>query len=172
MAITLDVISYDGDGQDGGAAFWANASVPVNMQPRDVTLSGLAATNGRRISAAAFTVLEESTVAAMVSALGAVPTPTFTDDVTASTTQTQGQSPLTSDRNVIATCANDNDAVTLPAASLGRPCWIRNASAHIAQIFPATSGIINGGSVNASVTLAAGAAVRFEPASATEWWSF
>lgn len=91
--------------------------------------------------------------------------------ITASTTQTQGQMPLTAEVNIVSTVANASDTVTLRLATQGRTQFIRNNGANVLQIYPATGDAINGGSVNASVTLNPGAAVRFVTADATNWYA-
>lgn len=78
-------------------------------------------------------------------------------DITASTTQSQGEGALTKALNEVSTVANTNDTVTLPTAAAGLPCLIINNGANILQIFPASGDAINGGSVDAAITLAAGA---------------
>ncbi len=92
--------------------------------------------------------------------------------ITASTTQTQGQRPLTAHINIVSTVANANDTVTLPPALAGLlEVYIRNNGAQILQIFPASGDNINGTGVNASVTLAAGASVTYRTADTTNWYS-
>jgi len=91
--------------------------------------------------------------------------------ITASTTQTQGQRPLTQDINIISVCANANDTVTLPPAADGMEVYIRNNGAQTLKIFPASGDAINGAAANASVTLAAGASVRYSTADSTNWYS-
>ena len=90
--------------------------------------------------------------------------------ITASTTQTQGQQALTATANLVETVANANDVVTLPTAAAALGCEIVNAGANTLQIFPASGDAIQGGSVNASVTLAAGNSVRFRAFDATDWY--
>jgi len=57
--------------------------------------------------------------------------------ITASTTQTQGQRPLTAVYNEISVVANDDDTVTLPNAQGGILIVIRNNGAKRLQVFPA-----------------------------------
>jgi hypothetical protein len=78
-----------------------------------------------------------------------------TSGITASTTHTiAGGTPLTSEVNVISTCANAGDAVTLPALTVGQTVDIFNNGAAAAAVYPATSSYtIDGGSAGASVTL-------------------
>ena len=94
-----------------------------------------------------------------------------TTGITASTTQTQGQGPLTTDQNYVSTCANANDVVTLPTAVAGYEVYIRNNGAQVLQIFPASGDAINGAAADASVTLAAGSSVTYRTADATNWYS-
>jgi len=92
-----------------------------------------------------------------------------TSGITASTTQTQGQQPLTNDVNEVSTVANANDVVTLPSAtSYSRSIVIINNGANVLQIFPA-SGDNLGAGVDTSTTLAAGSNVRYTNYDATNW---
>lgn len=91
--------------------------------------------------------------------------------ITASTTQTQGQQALTTDINEVATVANANDVVTLPTATTGFEIYIRNNGANTLQIFPASGDAINGGAVDASVTLAVNTSVTFRAIDNTNWYS-
>ncbi len=88
--------------------------------------------------------------------------------ITASTTQAQGQQPLTKDINEISVCANANDVVTLPDAKAGLEIFIRNNGANILQIFPA-SGDDLGLGVDASITLGSGASTTFVSYNSTDW---
>lgn len=89
--------------------------------------------------------------------------------ITASTTQTQGQQPLTKDVNEVSVVANANDTVTLPTApTYSRTVCIINNGANVLQIFPA-SGDDLGAGVNTSTTLAAGSNVRYTNYDATNW---
>ena len=92
--------------------------------------------------------------------------------VTAATTQTQGQQPLTKRMNIVGTVANANDVVTLPPAAQGRQVLVRNEGANTLQIFPASGDRVNGGSVDASVTLAASTGLTLEAVDATDWYAF
>jgi len=76
----------------------------------------------------------------------------YASGITASTTQTQGQQPLTSTINQISTCVNDNDTVTLPSAVVGDACIVQNDGGETLQIFPA-SGETLGQGINAAMTL-------------------
>ncbi len=89
--------------------------------------------------------------------------------ITASTTQTQGQQPLTKDVNEISVCANANDVVTMPTApAYSRNVRIINNGAQTLQIFPATGDNLGAG-VNTSVTLASGANVCYTNYDVTNW---
>lgn len=88
--------------------------------------------------------------------------------ITASTTQTQGQQPLTKDVNEISVCANANDVVTLPFAVAGLQIIVTNNGANTLQIFPA-SGDNLGAGVNTSETLAAGGTRMYTAYDGTNW---
>jgi len=89
-------------------------------------------------------------------------------NVTASTTQSQGNGVLSLEINNVATVANPNDVVTLYGALPGRACFIKNSGANTLQIFP-SSGDDLGAGLNASTTLAAGAHTRFITYDSTTW---
>lgn len=72
--------------------------------------------------------------------------------ITASTTQSQGEQPLTKMINVVETVANANDVVTLPPASEGRIIFIRNDDTRALQIYPASGDAIDGGVVDTSIS--------------------
>lgn len=76
----------------------------------------------------------------------------MTAGITASTTQTQGQQPLTSSWNEVSVVANNNDVVTMPSMFTGVQCVIINNGAKKLQVFPA-SGQDCGAGVNNSVTI-------------------
>lgn len=89
--------------------------------------------------------------------------------ITASTTQSQGQQPLTKDVNEISTVANANDTVTLPSAlTYAKFITILNNGANTLQIFPA-SGDNLGAGVDTATTLAAGSNITFVNYDATNW---
>jgi hypothetical protein len=96
----------------------------------------------------------------------------FTRDVnaglTASITQSQGQGALTAEVNEVATCANDNDTVTLPSAATGMWVTVINNGAKTLQIFPA-SGDDLGQGVDTSTTLATGTNTIFQAYDVTNW---
>lgn len=94
---------------------------------------------------------------------------TVRSGITASTTQTQGQGPLTHDVNEVSTVANANDTVTLPTAtSFSRTITIINNGANTLKIYPA-SGDNLGAGVDTSTTLASGANVRYTNYDVTNW---
>ena len=73
----------------------------------------------------------------------------------ASTTQTQaGAVALTAGVCEVATVANANDAVVMPAAVAGRQLILMNNGANTLQIFPLSGDAFNVGAVDASTTLA------------------
>lgn len=88
--------------------------------------------------------------------------------ITASTTQSQGQQPLTKDINEIATVANANDVVTLPSAVAGMEIFIKNNGVNTLQIFPA-SGDDLGAGVDTSTTLISGGKITFVAYDTTNW---
>jgi len=90
--------------------------------------------------------------------------------ITASTTQSQGQQPLTKEINHVATVANANDVVTLPAAAAGKVVTVLNQGANTLQIFPASGDDIDDGSTDASTTLATLKHAVFFAVDATSWY--
>lgn len=91
--------------------------------------------------------------------------------ITASTTQTQGQGPLTKEINEVATVVNVNDTVTLPSAVAFIEVAVINNGVNTLQIFPA-SGDDLGNGVDASTTVLTGSNVRFIAYDATNWEIF
>lgn len=75
--------------------------------------------------------------------------------ITASTTHTiAGGTALTKQVNVVSTCANAGDAVTLANLAVGQHQDVYNAGAAAAGVYPAAAGIaIDGGTAGAAVTL-------------------
>ena len=137
------------------------AAVPVINGSDDVTNeSGVA---GASVSAA----LDQLAADAIPTSSGHALFST-TAGITASTTQTQGQGPLTSDLNEISVCANANDTVTLPSAQPGLRITVINNGANTLQVFPA-SGDNLGAGVDTATTQAAGATNRYEAYDATSW---
>lgn len=88
--------------------------------------------------------------------------------ITASTTQTQGQQPLTKDVNQVSVVANANDVVTLPSAVAGMEVVVMNYGASTLQIFPA-SGDDLGSGVNVSNVLIGNRVATFISYDATNW---
>lgn len=89
--------------------------------------------------------------------------------ITASTTQTQvGAFQLLSSYNQVATVANDDDAVKLFDAAVGRVCGIGNQSSNILQIFPA-SGDDLGNGVDQSIQLHPKENIVFAAGDSTNW---
>ena len=91
-----------------------------------------------------------------------------TSGITASTTQTQGQQPLTTDINEISTVANTNDTVTLPAAVTASEIVVINNGVNTLQIFPASGDDVGDG-VNVATNLSSGSNVTFIAIDATNW---
>lgn len=83
--------------------------------------------------------------------------------ITASTTQSQGQQPLTADVNVVATVANDGDVVTAPPAIAGDGLSVFNEGVNTLQIFP-----VLGDDLGAGVDIA----IEIEPNESREWVAF
>ncbi len=90
------------------------------------------------------------------------------DDLTASTTQSQGNGALTAEVNEISTVGSASDTVTLPSAIGGLKVTIINNGANTLQIFPASGDDLGQGGDTAT-TLAAGSNVVFQAYDATNW---
>lgn len=97
-----------------------------------------------------------------------------TDNITASTTQTQGQGALTTDINVITTVANTNDTVTLPSAYStntyigGQRVTVINDGANTLKIYPA-GGQSLGLGTNVATTIPAGTTAEFISKNNATW---
>ena len=91
-----------------------------------------------------------------------------TAGITASTTQSQGSTPLTSEINEVATVANDGDVVTFPTAVAGRKVVIINNGSNTLQMFPA-SGDDLGVGVNSSRELEPNEIADFIAYDSTNW---
>jgi hypothetical protein len=89
--------------------------------------------------------------------------------ITASTTQAQGQGPLSARYNDITMCANANDTVTLPAAdpALGQ-IWVINYGAQTLRVYPA-SGDSLGAGTDVPITLASTAAGSWVAVNTLQW---
>ena len=89
--------------------------------------------------------------------------------ITANTGSTQGTGePLYDGMNIVDVCANGGDAVTMPAALMGRKVRIINNGAQAMDVFPAVGDDLGGGA-NAAVSLAAGANIGYFAYDATTW---
>lgn len=71
--------------------------------------------------------------------------------ITASTTQTQGQQPLTGKFNEISTVANPDDVITLPLGQLGITVCVTNDGANKLQVFPDVGANLGNGINNSTV---------------------
>lgn len=91
--------------------------------------------------------------------------------ITASTTQTQGQGPLTKELNEVSICANANDTVTLPSSAPGMQITVTASGVNTVQIFPALGDRIDALALNASTTLATGKSKSFTSYNSTNWVS-
>jgi len=93
----------------------------------------------------------------------------FETDITASTTQTQGNGQLTANLNEVSTVANVDDVVTLPVAEEGRVVHVINNGANRLQIFPTSGADIQAAGVNISYFLEDNESVSFMGFSDLEW---
>lgn len=84
-------------------------------------------------------------------------------------TNAQGQGALTSDFNVITTTASNPSGVTLPTATVGRRLIIVNRGTNPVNIYPATSGTIDGGAANAAVSLPVAGQIQFDASTTSDW---
>jgi len=91
---------------------------------------------------------------------------------TASTTQTQGQTPISGNLAHVSVVANANDVVTLPAAVAWSVCRVKNTGANVLQVFPASSDAIENESVDASITIAVDDALTLVAIDGTTWKIF
>jgi len=90
--------------------------------------------------------------------------------ITASTTQTQGQQPLTKDINEIDVCANVNDVVTLPSAVLGRVVNVINTGIQTLQVYCASGEVLNE-FANSSTSINTYASAIFVCYETGYWWT-
>ena len=88
--------------------------------------------------------------------------------ITASTTQSQGQQPLTKDINEISVVANASDVVTMPSAVAGLRIIIINNGANLLQVYPALGDDLGAG-VNTSTSLAVGGIIEYVSYDLTNW---
>ncbi len=89
--------------------------------------------------------------------------------ITASTTQSQGQQPLTDMINEISTVANEDDTCTMMTAQEGLRISVINNGANTMQLFPASGDNIDGTGVDTAITIAAGSALLLVAYDATNW---
>lgn len=101
--------------------------------------------------------------------LGSLEWPPIEKDITASTTQAQGERPLTKNINIVDTVANANDVVTLPAARTGRFCFVKNNGANSLNVYAASGDQVNGASAQA---IAVPKGILFIAESDSDWFSF
>lgn len=74
--------------------------------------------------------------------------------------------------NIIGTCATAGDSVKLPLiAFMGEQITVKNGGATAADVFPNTSGTIDGGSADAAVRIQPGQLVTFISTTTTGWQS-
>lgn len=92
--------------------------------------------------------------------------------ITADTGSSQGDGPLTHPFNVITTCANAGDAVTLPSALVGAVVIVINVGAQSADVFPASGDEIGTAGLNTAVAVAAKTGKLFIAGSTTTWAVF
>ena len=93
---------------------------------------------------------------------------TTTADITAGTTVTQGQVPLTSQINEISTVTSPNDVVTMPTAVAGMRVTVINNGANDLDIWPASGDDVGAG-VDTITTLTPTSNVTFAAYDATNW---
>ncbi len=93
---------------------------------------------------------------------------TVTTGIVAVNPGNQGDGPLTSRVNEVATVGVANDAVTMPAALPGLLITVINNGANILEIWPAAGDNLGAG-VNVAVTLAAGTNVTYQAVDTTNW---
>jgi len=91
--------------------------------------------------------------------------------ITANAGSVQGNSPLTSELNVISVCGTDGDVVTLPDTFIvGTKVSIKNDGAQSSDIFPATGDTLGAGA-NTAAALAAGASITYLGTVANSTWT-
>lgn len=92
------------------------------------------------------------------------------ENMTATASGVQGDTPITTEVAELGTVASGSDACTLPSAQAGLKVVIINNGANAADVYPASGDSIDGGSVDASVNLPAGAVRIYHAINATEWY--
>lgn len=88
--------------------------------------------------------------------------------ISASSTQTQGNGPLSRDVNVIGTVAAANNTVTLPTAAAGLEVTVVNAGANRLKVYPASADDLGNG-VNVPCSIPPGGARRWLARDTTTW---
>ena len=78
-----------------------------------------------------------------------------TTGITAASPGVQGDVPLTSWINVVATVGTANDAVTMPTAAAGLACFILNRGVSTLEVWPASGDNFQGSSVDTAITITA-----------------
>lgn len=96
--------------------------------------------------------------------------PSISATVSAAGSNQSGATALTAIYNII-TSVTAGQGVALPTASAQLTYTVVNTTATNLLVYPSLADKINGGTVNAAVTLAAGAAVTFIAKDATDWYS-
>ena len=91
--------------------------------------------------------------------------------ITASTSNTQGSSPLTNDYNVITTATANPGAVTLPTATVGRRVIVVNRGANPVNVYPATGAQVDALGSNAAFSLPVNGWAEFDASTTTQWYS-
>jgi len=92
--------------------------------------------------------------------------------LTANANSSQGDTPLTSSKNVISTVGTIGDAVTLPATFIqGTEIYVQNDGANSMDVFPATGDTITPNAVNIAEAVAAGVGALFIATTADSVWS-
>ncbi len=98
--------------------------------------------------------------------------PVVSGVITASTTDAQGEQPLTLDWNQVNAADVTNNAVTLPAAATGMEVVVRNTNAsNTLKVYPASGDKINALAIDAAITVGTGTTVVFRAFSASQWYS-
>lgn len=86
-------------------------------------------------------------------------------------TNTQGQSPITSEFTVITTSPNNPSGVTLPTAVPGKRAIVVNRGANQVNVYPAAGARIDSIAINSSIELPVNGWIEFNASSGTQWYS-
>jgi len=90
--------------------------------------------------------------------------------ITANTGSSQATGePLYDGWNIITTCGNAGDAVTMPEAVLGRLVRIINDGANSADVFPASGDNLDGAGANTAAALGNGDNISYFAVDSTNW---